>query len=447
MFVLPEGLREIGEGAFGLSCLQGTLTIPASVEKIGGSAFRGCFIQRLILEDGVQEIGDEAFSDCAELTAASIPASVTAIGSKALAEGCRNLKDVYYDGTRAQWVQIAQANSVERQITTVHCTDGDHTPASLDQCGDDLTWSISWINNVQTLTISGTGDMWDFWPLTVPWQQSLCSIQKVVLEEGVTSVGKFAFHRAESLSEVVLPGSLTRIGDASFSGCSGLASITLPVQVQSVGISNFCTCRSMTEILVDPDNEYFCSIGGALYSKDGSALIEYPGGRAGEFVVPANTTEIAASALAGAEAVTEVTLPAQMVKIGDKAFEKCSGLNTIRFSGNAPLFGEEVFGEVTATAYYPADDPTWTEEIVGDESFGGGTITWVAYASPAYTPGDINGDGEVDNKDVTWLMRYVKYQDVSVTALALDVNGDGEVDNKDVTWLMRYVKYQDVTIH
>ena len=71
----------------------------------------------------------------------------------------------------------------------------------------------------------------------------------------------------------------------------------------------------------------------------------------------------------------------------------------------------------------------------------------MAYASPAYTPGDINGDGDVDNRDVTWLMRYVKYQDVSVTALALDVNGDGEVDNKDVTWLMRYVKYGDVTIH
>ena len=142
---------------------------------------------------------------------------------------------------------------------------------------------------MQTLTISGTGDMWDFWYLTVPWQQYLCSLQRVVLEEGVTSVGKFAFSRAESLTEVVLPGSLTSIGNGAFSGCSGLGSITLPVQVRSVGISNFCTCRSMTEILVDPDNEYFCSIGGALYSKDGSALIEYPGGRAGEFVVPARS--------------------------------------------------------------------------------------------------------------------------------------------------------------
>ena len=65
----------------------------------------------------------------------------------------------------------------------------------------------------------------------------------------------------------------------------------------------------------------------------------------------------------------------------------------------------------------------------------------------SYIPGDINGDGKVNNKDVTRLMRYIKYKDVEVVEAALDVNGDGKINNKDVTRLMRHVKYKDVEIH
>lgn len=59
---------------------------------------------------------------------------------------------------------------------------------------------------------------------------------------------------------------------------------------------------------------------------------------------------------------------------------------------------------------------------------------------------DVNGDGVVNNKDVTRLMRYIKYNDVEVVEPALDINGDGEVNNKDVTRLMRWIKYQDVEV-
>ena len=72
----------------------------------------------------------------------------------------------------------------------------------------------------------------------------------------------------------------------------------------------------------------------------------------------------------------------------------------------------------------------------------GGTVS-----ISTYLPGDINGDGIVGNKDVTRLMRYIKYHDVSVVEAALDVNGDGTIGNKDVTRLMRYIKYGDVEIH
>ena len=64
-----------------------------------------------------------------------------------------------------------------------------------------------------------------------------------------------------------------------------------------------------------------------------------------------------------------------------------------------------------------------------------------------HTPGDINGDGEVDNKDLTRLFKHLSGYTVEVVESALDVNGDGEVDNKDLTRLFRYLSNYDVEIH
>ena len=70
----------------------------------------------------------------------------------------------------------------------------------------------------------------------------------------------------------------------------------------------------------------------------------------------------------------------------------------------------------------------------------------ITESTPDHIPGDINGDGVVNNKDVTRLMRYLKDPTMAVNEAALDVNGDGKVTNKDVTRLVRYLKHHDVDI-
>ena len=61
--------------------------------------------------------------------------------------------------------------------------------------------------------------------------------------------------------------------------------------------------------------------------------------------------------------------------------------------------------------------------------------------------GDINGDGKVNNKDVTRLFQYLANWSVSVNSAVLDVNGDGKVNNKDITRLMQYLANWDVKIY
>lgn len=63
-----------------------------------------------------------------------------------------------------------------------------------------------------------------------------------------------------------------------------------------------------------------------------------------------------------------------------------------------------------------------------------------------YIPGDINGDGIINNKDLTRLLKYLAGETVNVVEEALDINGDGKINNKDLTRLLKYIAGEDVEL-
>ncbi len=400
-------------------------------------------------EDGPTSIGDRAFEMCSSLQYVQIPTCVRSIGDYAFAY-CTSLKMIdfigsapgigehAFAGVTAMAYYPANDDTWTEEVRQDYGGDIAWPAASPDQCGDNLYWSLD--EETGVLTITGSGDMWDWyrWSLT-PWARVGIDITAVELPDGLTSIGNFAFLFKGSLKAIEIPASVTRIGHYACYGCRSLTRVEIPAGVTSIGHAAFGS-GGITEIIVAEENEDYRSVDGILYSKDMTTLIQCPGGKTGEVVIPDTVTSIGshekvegisfgdgpaiyAGAFTGCTSLTSVTIPEGVTSIGEWTFGSCSSLknvtlpetltsigdgafyschslasitipagvtslggslfldsgnslHTIRFEGSAPNIAERAFYGVTANAYYPANDDTWTEEVRQDY---GGKLTWIPY--------------------------------------------------------------------
>ena len=109
-------------------------------------------------------------------------------------------------------------------------------------CGDNLTWILD--DETGVLTISGSGDMSDYkinkflgtiYLLTHPWKSYKSDIKTIVISDGVTSIGNYAFAKITSLETVIIPDSVVSIGIGAFIGCAALKSIAVPNESAVIG--------------------------------------------------------------------------------------------------------------------------------------------------------------------------------------------------------------------
>ena len=118
--------------------------------------------------------------------------------------------------------------------------------ADSGKCGDHLTWTL----NDGVLTISGTGAMWDYDSEDPTWTPYIASIQSVVIENGVTSIGSYAFDGCDAMTTVDIPNSMTLVDVAAFARCKALTSVTIPDKVTSIGSWAFQDCLALTTVVI-----------------------------------------------------------------------------------------------------------------------------------------------------------------------------------------------------
>jgi hypothetical protein len=111
-----------------------------------------------------------------------------------------------------------------------------------------LKWSLSG----GTLTISRNGAMPDYSEdNSSPWDNVKGDISAVIIKNGVTSIGEYAFSTCISLKLVTIPNSVTTIGHFAFSGCIILTSVTIPNSVTTIGGGAFLLCMGLKDVTVE----------------------------------------------------------------------------------------------------------------------------------------------------------------------------------------------------
>lgn len=162
----------------------------------------------------------------------------------------------------------------------------------------------------------------------------------------VVSLGKRAFYGA-TLSSVTIPASVTQIKSRCFLFATGPSSVTVPASVTEIGELAFAA-YNMTAINVDENNPNYVSVGGILFSKDTTTVVECPMKKSGTVTLPQNTRHIAADAFAYCQTLTGVTIPDGLLSIGESAFIYNNRLNNLVIPASVSHIGANLFSGCSA---------------------------------------------------------------------------------------------------
>ena len=225
--------------------------------------------------------------------------------------------------------------------------------------GSNMTWTL---DGEGTLTISGSGAMANYTEnygsnqVAPPWDRS--SVKKLVIEEGVTSIGDCAFYRSYSLEEVHIPTTLTYSGRNAF--------------VDNKAMSKLYIKDLESWFRVTFPDSFSTPMSGGRYG-DVDIQLYIDGEPVSELVIPEGTTSISDYAFFGLKCVTSVSFPSSLRSIGNGAFYDCSGLEKIVLPEGVATIGNEAFRSCGALADMTI--PHTVTHIGGDAFYGDNTLT------------------------------------------------------------------------
>ncbi len=385
---IPNSVTSIGDKSF-MQCNMTNVTIPASVTSIGSSAFESCSgLTSVTLPDSVTGIGAEAFYGCNRLTevtyggtraewAALVP-NISANNDPLLnatitcTDGVYTAPQAYtitFDANGGSVTPASAETGKDGKLTSLptpirnnHIFDGWYSAAEggtrvdvNDVYTSDTTiyahWTIDgviWSVNNGILTISGKGTMesiegYGDFNFNTPWDADKENITQVVMNEGLTTIGAFAFsglkltsvsipasvinidwygfYTCKELESVIIPNSVKSISKSTFEFCSSLKSVSLPNSVTDIGQYIFAKCTNLESV----------TISNSITSLSKSAFEACSNLKS--VSIPNGVTTIEQGVFKNCTGLTSVTIPTSVTSIGAEAFYGCNRLTDVTYNG------------------------------------------------------------------------------------------------------------------
>ena len=345
--VIPDGVKVIANGAF-ITCFGGReiepfeITVPKSVEVIDHQAFAGCLpLKAVHFSEGLKTIGGSAFIGT-PIKRVVIPASVTEIDPGAFA-ACDSLKVIKVKRGNKVYDSRKGCNAIIESETgrlIVSCT-ATEIPEGVKIIATNafVKSAIKEVKFPSSLELIEFSAFWD------------CRELKKIVVPGNVKVIESAAFCWSSIEEVIVEDGVEKIGSGAFSDCKKLKNVTLPISLEKIGeyyyASLFSGCRELERVMLGNDNETYSCNGNVLLEKETRTVIDGWGidnCYVGNGYVRLKAKKIGRQAFMRHELLAKVTLPETLEEIETRAFYDCKSLRLIECKAQVPpVLGEDVF--------------------------------------------------------------------------------------------------------
>lgn len=280
-----------------LCCPMGynqSVTIPETITEITPYAFHNCqFVNKIMIPNSVRTIGEYAFHACRSLERIVLPSKLEIIP-----------RHLFY---KCAAREIVIPDSVCEIHEEAFC------------CLGKLEHIFVQKNNRKYYDIDGT----------------LFDIDGSLL----------CYPAGKKDSNYTVPESVKQIAAHAFEYCRTLKELALPASVEQIDYSAFYKCDALESISVHPDNLQYCDVDGVLFDQSRTALIRYPEGRGGNYIVPASVKELKDNAFSGCQTLQSVTLHNSIKQVGHHTFTLCRDLKNMILPESLCDISNQMFSE------------------------------------------------------------------------------------------------------
>jgi hypothetical protein len=368
--ILPDTLQVINSYTFADNYQLKNVTFPSGLKNIGNYAFGNTGILAANIPNGVTNIGEGAFQGCSDLITANIPTSITSLGSRVFSNCTNLISNMVFPAAITEIPDIIMNNCAKASFTL---------PSTLTRVGNysflgmNAITSVTLPNSVTTLghsafafcsnlasinlnNIIGTGnatfrntkltsiDLSSITQINYENFNSCTALTSVTIGSLCLSIEPIAFYNCTNLANVTFlsPSNLLSIKGSAFSNCTKLTSLNLPNSITTIDGYAFQNCLLLSSINIPP-----------LIDKINQAVF-YGCKALKTITIPSNIINIMEYAFYNS-GLENITLPSSVKYLGNYAFGYCLSLNSVTIQNNDMVFGKNIFSGATLANFILGD--------------------------------------------------------------------------------------------